>query len=271
MRSSSPRRLHGLEAARRTRRSTSGARRRRHRRGHPSRLRPGRSARDQSPEVQPRLERPRPTCSSRHGSHPGPRIPGKLAVHVGRAFAASPESSAPLAADGPPRRLLFSLSYRGHLRGGRRRWRPDSLTARRFWPRSPCWRDPSDAPVRTFASGSCRRHRWLAQWAPLLGLARGLAPVTAVPAAFRFGREVEAEPVAPRKGLFGSEAARAYLALVRRDTAAALRRFENIPDSLCLTCFSESLTRLVLGSTRRVDRRVLDAQGLGRASRPRLR
>jgi hypothetical protein len=60
---------------------------------------------------------------------------------------------------------------------------------------------------------------------------------------------------------FGVAAARAYLALARKDSAAALRLFEGIPDSLCTDCSTESLVRLRLWAARGDDRRVLDAEG----------
>jgi len=46
-----------------------------------------------------------------------------------------------------------------------------------------------------------------------------------------------------------------YLALARSDTAAALKRFASLPDSLCSACYPERLTWVLLLERRREDRR----------------
>jgi len=45
---------------------------------------------------------------------------------------------------------------------------------------------------------------------------------------------------------YGADAVRGYLELARRDTAAALRRFVALPDSLCMWCTPPQLTRAQL-------------------------
>jgi hypothetical protein len=65
------------------------------------------------------------------------------------------------------------------------------------------------------------------------------------------------DSVLREEAVFGGEAAHAYLALVRHDTADALRRFEQLPDSLCAVCYFEPLVRLGLQATRGDDRTVL--------------
>jgi serine/threonine-protein kinase len=60
-----------------------------------------------------------------------------------------------------------------------------------------------------------------------------------------------------------SQAVPAYLALVRRDTATAVRRLEALPDSLCAICYFERLTLAQLLSARHEDAkaaRLLDRQ-----------
>jgi serine/threonine-protein kinase len=52
-----------------------------------------------------------------------------------------------------------------------------------------------------------------------------------------------------------SQAALAYLALVRRDTATAVRRLEALPDSLCPLCYLERLTLAQLLSARHDDQK----------------
>jgi eukaryotic-like serine/threonine-protein kinase len=56
---------------------------------------------------------------------------------------------------------------------------------------------------------------------------------------------------------YAAEAARAYLSLMRGDTAAAIRRFEALPDSLCPFCYFQRLTRAQLLSATREDRKAL--------------
>jgi tetratricopeptide (TPR) repeat protein len=55
---------------------------------------------------------------------------------------------------------------------------------------------------------------------------------------------------------YTSGAALAYLALVRHDTATAVRRLEALPDSLCPVCYFERLTLAQLLSARHEDRKV---------------
>jgi len=49
---------------------------------------------------------------------------------------------------------------------------------------------------------------------------------------------------------YNSQAAQAYLALLRHDTTTALRRLEALPDSLCPLCYSQHLTLVQLLSAR---------------------
>jgi serine/threonine-protein kinase len=55
---------------------------------------------------------------------------------------------------------------------------------------------------------------------------------------------------------YASAAARAYLTLLRGDTAAAIRRFETLPDSLCFFCYLQRFTLAQLLSAKREDRKV---------------
>jgi len=59
----------------------------------------------------------------------------------------------------------------------------------------------------------------------------------------------------------GRAVSRAYLALVRGDSAEALRRFNSLPDSLCFACFDHLLTRLLLRSALGEHEAVLDDLG----------
>ena len=55
-----------------------------------------------------------------------------------------------------------------------------------------------------------------------------------------------------------SRAALAYLAVVGRDTATAIRRLEALPDSLCPICYLERLTLAQLLSARHDDLKAAD-------------
>jgi hypothetical protein len=54
---------------------------------------------------------------------------------------------------------------------------------------------------------------------------------------------------------YNSQAAQAYLALLRHDTTTALRRLEALPDSLCPLCYSQHLTLVQLLSARHEDQK----------------
>jgi serine/threonine-protein kinase len=57
------------------------------------------------------------------------------------------------------------------------------------------------------------------------------------------------------RAVYTSQAALAYLTLLRGDTASAIRRFETLPDSLCPFCYFGRLTLAQLLSSRREDRK----------------
>jgi hypothetical protein len=56
-------------------------------------------------------------------------------------------------------------------------------------------------------------------------------------------------------GSYTSQAAQAYLALMRHDTATAVRRLEALPDSLCPLCHTRRLTLAHLLSARQENRK----------------
>jgi hypothetical protein len=57
------------------------------------------------------------------------------------------------------------------------------------------------------------------------------------------------------RAAYTSEAALAYLTLLRGDTAAAIRQFEALPDTLCPFCYSQRLTLAQLLSAKGEDRK----------------
>jgi hypothetical protein len=100
--------------------------------------------------------------------------------------------------------------------------------------------------------------RWLAEGAPQ---ARAALPYWAergdVGALQRFGEQAgaaleRADSAARLAALHDAGAARAYLALARRDTTTALREFGQLSDTLCLSCFLDRFTeaRLLLARDR---------------------
>jgi serine/threonine-protein kinase len=218
-------------------------------------------ARTNTPEVRRRLERASANVLLKAWLPVASAVDsGEVAVQVGRAFAATPESSAvwlPMAF----RRAAYTLtlSYRGHLREAAAAWRPDLYHSSELLAElALLGAYPSDSAGAYFA-------RWLG--AGDLRLARNGLPWWAArgdaPAIERFRRLAEsvarsnAEPALREEAVFGAEAARAYLILARGDTADALRRFETMPDSLCRPCDYLIMARQRLLATRGEDRRVL--------------
>ena len=66
-----------------------------------------------------------------------------------------------------------------------------------------------------------------------------------------------AAPLEVDRGIarYTADAARAYLALLRHDTATAVRRLEALPDSLCLLCYQQRMTLGQLLASGRDDRK----------------
>jgi hypothetical protein len=59
------------------------------------------------------------------------------------------------------------------------------------------------------------------------------------------------------RAIYASQAAQAYLTLLRRDTTGAIRQLEALPDSLCPFCYFQRLTLAQLLSARGEDRKAL--------------
>ena len=176
-------------------------------------------------------------------------------ITVLRALVEAPPGDARwLSRDDRERRLGVALLYRGHVREGAQ----------------VLFRNPGTVPphlveaalmggVPPETAGPVFR-RWLEEGAGL--------PVAVLPwwlsqrdsASIReFGRRSDsaagASPggTARARARHASEAAQAYLTLLRGDTTAAIRRFEALPDSLCPFCFFERLTLARLLSARQQD------------------
>ena len=185
---------------------------------------------------------------------------GEVAVRVARALAASPESSAswlPMAwrRSGVP----AILSYRGHLREAAAAWRPDIVGADVLLAELALMGAyHPDSTASYFAgwlhAGELEKSRsGLPWWA-----ARGDTA-----AILRFRRLADSAARSSPDAVLRSDAASwapaaaAYLALARRDTAEALQRFEQLPDTACSDCYFESLERMRLLAAKGEDRKVL--------------
>lgn len=221
------------------------------------------TARAGTPEVQRRLERASANVLLNAWLPVASAVdPGETAVRVARALAAASESSA-VWLPTTFRRSVFAstLAYRGHLREAAAAWTPDlTFSQRLFAELALLGVYPPDTAGAYFDSwlraGDLGHSRvGLAWWA-----SRGDSP-----AILRFHRVADSvarsspDSALREEAVFGGQAAQAYLALVRKDTADALRRFERLPDSLCADCyFDESLVRLRLHAVQGEDRTVLE-------------
>ena len=207
---------------------------------------------------------PRPTCSTRPGSRwPARWIRGRSRCGWG---GRSPPAATPLAGgprSRPPGRLVphphlprapgrggTHLECDNHHAGGgaRRAW---------FIPRGASRRGRSSA--RQLAARRPARRRAGRLTRVVRPRRHGRSRPRRLAGGFR--RPIGADSAARERGIYGGAAARAYLALARRDTADALRKFETLPDSLCGGCYLDALTRLLLLAARREDRKVLAASG----------
>ena len=189
----------------------------------------------------------------------------EAAIAVARALVAAPSGDEPwLTRADRERRLGTSLLYRGHLRDAVRILFQNQTTippilveAALLSPVVP------DSVPRMF-------HGWLMSGR---GLAAILLPWWTAQGDSTSLRELgrrsnslahsAKDEVDRNLATYVSQAVPAYLALVRRDTATAVRRLEALPDSLCAVCYFERLTLAQLLSARHEDAkaaRLLDRQ-----------
>jgi serine/threonine-protein kinase len=186
---------------------------------------------------------------------------GEVAVRVARVLAASPESSAPWLTMATRRWVLVtSLLYRGHLEEATAAWGPWTPgSTYKLADLTPVSRKAPDGAAlhldRLLRAGDLERSQAGLIWWASRRDSRSIR---------RFERLADSlarasvDPSIREQSVYGVAAARAYLALVRGDSSEALTRFEALPDSLCVGCYSESLTRLLLRSARRQDRAVVE-------------
>jgi tetratricopeptide (TPR) repeat protein len=187
---------------------------------------------------------------------------GEAVVEVARMLAAAPEGDAPwLSRADRQSRLGASLLYRGHVRQAVEILFENSSAA--IPPQL-----VEAAILSSFAPDSAAPlfRRWLGGGV----VGGGVVATITLPWWTAQGdsasiRELErwsdslirSAPSAAERDVaaYASQAAQAYLALVRRDTATAVRRLEALPDSLCPLCYFERLTLAQLLSARHDDQK----------------
>jgi serine/threonine-protein kinase len=185
---------------------------------------------------------------------------GEVAVRIARAMASSRDSAPWLPPTFRHDLFAFALSYRGHLNEAVTVWTPGSGWSEVLASELSLLGERPPGKVVKYFSDRLRA-RDLASGSGLLWWARSGDSASIM----RYQRLADSvarsssDPSLREHGLYGSAAAAGYLALVRKDTTGALRRFEHLPDSLCSNC--ESLTLISLWSSRREDRKVLEANG----------
>ncbi len=168
----------------------------------------------------------------------------ELAVRVIRSRVAQPPDPAFLGGTPPTVLLAVVLGYRGHLReaqsvGG-------GTVSAVFLSLALLGAIPADSADRVFAEWARTRNQGV-QAAPPWWATRGdtASLKRMVGIADSLGRRPPA-PFLRDIMRYQAAAARAYLALARRDTTEALERFLALPDSLCPWCFQELFTRVDL-------------------------
>jgi serine/threonine protein kinase/tetratricopeptide (TPR) repeat protein len=178
-------------------------------------------------------------------------------VAVARALAAAPEGDAPwLSRTDRQNRLGTSLLYRGHVRQA-----VEILFQNPSAALPPLLVEAAILSPATPDSAAPLFHRWLGG-GPIVPIALSWWTAQGDSASIReLARRsdslIRSAPSDVERNIaaYASQAAEAYLALVRRDTATAVRRFEALPDSLCPLCYFERLTLARLLSARHDDQK----------------
>jgi len=113
---------------------------------------------------------------------------------------------------------------------------------------------PGDSAALAIRAGTTRNPFLAHRFLPWLAAVGDTATIS------RYRRMVDSVAQAPsapaqRSRLrFASTLAQGYLALARRDTAEALSRFESVPDTACISCVPDRLTKARLFASRGRDR-----------------
>jgi hypothetical protein len=151
------------------------------------------------------------------------------------------------------RRLLaFALTQRGHLREAYR-LQPRFVVYERWWnpyirlallgtvpvdTAADVFRHALEGDLSTEVAGLILVLPWWFAQHDTTALKRFVARLDSLP------RHDPAEPVHNSRQRYAAESARAYLRLVRGDSAGALRAFAALPDSTCglVSCYAQKLT-----------------------------
>jgi serine/threonine-protein kinase len=179
-------------------------------------------------------------------------------VVIARALAAAPVGDAPW--DSPAGRELgvgTSLLYRGHVREAVKILyrNPEALPIHLIEPAlvATTLPDTADRTLRRVVAS--RRLVGRATSLPWWAARRDSAMVREIERISDSAMGAAPEEVDRNIAAFTSQAARAYLALVRHDTAGAVQRFEALPDSLCPMCYFPRMTLAHLLAARQDDAR----------------
>jgi serine/threonine-protein kinase len=186
---------------------------------------------------------------------------GEAAVAVARALAAGPEDEAEsITSEGSERTLGIALLYRGHVQDAARiLFQHSSILPPHLVEAALLSADAPD-------SAAIRFHRWLSS-GPIFGAAPALpwwAAQGDTVSIRQLARESGTLSGSTEQGLerdlaaYTHAAALAYLDLLRRDTSAAVRRLESLPESLCAVCYFERLTLAQLLSARHEDEKAAE-------------
>jgi hypothetical protein len=181
---------------------------------------------------------------------------GEAAVAVARALAASPDEEVEaVTGEARERRVGVALLSRGHV------GEAATILYQSGGTIPPYLVEAALLSASAPDSAAAVFHRWLSA-GQVLAAAHALPWWTAQgdSASIRqLARNSDAVSRSTKQGVewdiaaYVHDAALAYLDLVRRDTAAALSRFEVLPDSLCAVCYLEQLTLAQLLSARHED------------------
>jgi hypothetical protein len=113
---------------------------------------------------------------------------------------------------------------------------------------------PADSAATAIRAGAPRNPLSTHPFLPWLAAVGDTATIS------RYGRMVDSLLRAPNAPIqrsrlrLVSTLAQGYLALARRDTALALRRFEAVPDTACISCLADRLTKARLFASQGRDR-----------------
>jgi eukaryotic-like serine/threonine-protein kinase len=180
----------------------------------------------------------------------------EAAVALARALAAAPEGDAAwLTREERQLSLGATLLYRGHVREGTAIvfGNPAALPLQLTEAALVSASLPGDAEHRLRELLGGDRPMALSVTLPYWAARGDSATIRRIVGTADSVARVTPNPVSSGIVRYAAESAPAYLALVRHDTAGALRVLESLPDSLCALCFQQRVTLVQLLSARQED------------------